>query len=182
VQCPNPVGHYADPACTVPFGSDASAAMTDSGAPPQTSDAAGASPGDASSQDAASTACNLPPTELKALLDRWNAAVNAVATPIDFHWLVCDHFPHPTFKGGTADAYGQFATVLLQFFQQGDDFAFLANNDLFSISLLYVFPSGGVGVNTSFKQLAAFFSSATGFGDQSTATRQALASFLARIP
>ncbi len=114
-------------------------------------------------------------------MDRWNAAVSAAGSGIDFHWLEYDQFPHPTFKGGTEEAYGQFAAVLLQFFQQGDDFAFLANGNLFTTPLLYVFPSGQVGIDTSFEQLAMQFSSSTGFGDAPLDTRQALAAFLARM-
>jgi len=115
-------------------------------------------------------------------MDRWNAANAATPKSVDFAWTEYDRFPHPTFKLGTAEAYGDFAAVLLQFFEQGDDFDFLANGHLFATPLRYVFPSGMIGVDTNFKELATQFSSSTGFGNAPPATRQALAAFLARIP
>lgn len=121
------------------------------------------------------------PLELD-LVNRWNAAATAAGTTLDFHWTRYDQFPHPTYKGGTAGAYGEFASVLLLFFQQGDNFHFLASAQLFSLPLLYVFPSGQVGLNTTFKQMTSELSSSTGFGNQSAATRQALAGYLAQMP
>jgi len=116
-------------------------------------------------------------------MDRWNAANGATLKAVDFTWSEYNLFPHPTFKGGTAQAYGDFAAVLLQFFQQGDDFAFLANGSFFTTPLLYVFPSGQIGIDTSFKELAMDFASGTGiFGSATPATRQGLAQFLAQIP
>ena len=143
---------------------------------------AGGAAVDASTQGAPSSACDLPPAVLQSLLNRWNQADKALVLAIDFRWSPCDQFPHPTFKFGTEEAYGEFATVLLLFFEQGDDFAFLADNHLFGVPLLYVFPSGNIGMNTTFRKLAADFSSPTGFGNQSQATRQALAGFLVQIP
>jgi hypothetical protein len=186
IQCPQPVGQYADSDCTVTIGDDAGTAgaiRSPSIAIGSPSSSGGETASfDASSVGDASTACGLSAAEMQALRDRWNAAAMAAATPFDFTWSPCDQFPHPTFKMGTAEAYGEFAIVLLKFFQQGDDFAFLGNNDVFDVPLLYVFPSGQVGLDTTFKQLSALFSSPSGFGNQSAATRQALAGFLARMP
>jgi hypothetical protein len=116
-------------------------------------------------------------------MDRWNAAARAAGTAIDFNWPTYDQFPHPTFFHGTADAYTQYTAVLLFFFQQGDDFTFLANGHLFNTQLLNVLPSGQVGVNTTFKELATEFSSNTGgFANAPAATLQALAAYLAQMP
>jgi hypothetical protein len=116
------------------------------------------------------------------LLARWNAAADLDTSSFDFHWYRFDQFPHPTYKGGTREAYQAFAEVLLLFFQSGDDFDFLARNQLFELPLVYIFPSGQSGLDTSFKQLATDFSSSTGFGDIPDATRQALKGFLDRMP
>ena len=43
----------------------------------------------------------------------------------DFGWTTFNQFPHPTFKGGSAEAYQAFAKVLLAFFDNGDNFDFL---------------------------------------------------------
>jgi hypothetical protein len=117
----------------------------------------------------------------QALMARWNAAATAAGTSIDFHWTVEDQFPHPTVKGGTAQAYQQFATVLLLFFQRGDDFAFLAQNHLFETPLRFITASGQVDVDTTFQKLATELSSSTGFGNIPDATRQALKGFLDRM-
>jgi hypothetical protein len=165
----------------MPYAGDAAATISaDAGASSESPDASlsvDGSPGDASLP-----VCERPEPVVQALLERWNEVANAAGAPIDFRWSPCDQFPHPTFRGGTAEAYGQFASVLLQFFEQGDDFSFLSQDQLFDAALVYVFPSGMLGLNTSFKQLTAYFSSPNGFGDQSTVTRQALAGYLARMP
>jgi hypothetical protein len=116
------------------------------------------------------------------LMARWNAAADLDTSTLDFHWNRFDQFPHPTYKGGTVEAYQAFAEVLLRFFQSGDDFDFLARNQLFELPLVYIFPSGQNGLDTTFKALAAYFSSSTGFGDIPDATRQALTGFLDRMP
>lgn len=65
--------------------------------------------------------------------------------------------------------------------EQGDDFDFVAGGHLFQTPLLYMFSSGQIGIDTTFQELAAQFSSTTGFGDAPAATRRALAAFLARM-
>jgi hypothetical protein len=182
---------WAIPACgglaTEPVDSNGTAASqgSDSSASAQTTvsqaTSSTASSLGAGTSGAGASAGELPAATEQALMDRWNAAADAADTTIDFHWLEFNQFPHPTYKGGSEDAYGQFAAVLLQFFQQSDDFDFLAGGQLFTVPLIYVFPSGQVGLDTSFQQLAAEFSSSTGYGDAPAATREALAAFLARI-
>jgi hypothetical protein len=131
---------------------------------------------------AAAVTTNDPAVTQAALMMRWNAAAAAADTEgFDFGWTSYDQFPHPTYKGGSPQAYGGFANVLLLFFQSGDNFDFLARNHLFSTRLRYIFPSGQSGLDTSFQELAAFFSSPTGYGDASAETRQALQVFLDRM-
>src|ERR1700689_3580956 len=63
-------------------------------------------------------------------MTRWNKAAEGAtaAGPIGkvgFTWEA-DRFPHPTFKGGSAAAYGAFAGVLVKFLGEKDNFEFLA--------------------------------------------------------
>jgi hypothetical protein len=115
------------------------------------------------------------------LLARWNAAAGASGVAIDFRWPAFDQFPHPTFKGGTAEAYQEFAVVLLTFFRQGDDFDFLARNNLFMLTLSDVFPSGQHGIDTSFLKLAISFSSPDSFGNIPADAQAALKEFADRM-
>src|SRR5690242_11602833 len=39
------------------------------------------------------------------LMARWNAAVDGTPSSFDFHWTAFTQFPHPTYKGGSAEAY-----------------------------------------------------------------------------
>lgn len=106
-----------------------------------------------------------PPSSavVQELMSRWNLAVDGSNATLDFHWRELDEFPHPTFKGGTAQAYGQFASILLVFLQS--NFDFLAQNHLFTMELRDNTTSGQGDVVTSFEQLADSFSSSTAFGD-----------------
>jgi hypothetical protein len=115
------------------------------------------------------------------LMARWNAVVPAADSTFDFHWRAFEQFPHPTYKGGSAEAYRAFATLLLAFFQQGDDFDFLARNHLFGLELVYVFPSGANGLSTNFAELAASFAAPDGYGAIPADTRQALQAIADRI-
>jgi hypothetical protein len=122
------------------------------------------------------------PAQVRAeLMARWNAAADSVPATLDFHWSTFDQFPHPTYKGGTVEAYQQFAVVLLAFFHAPGNFGFLAQNHLFTLHLTYVFPSGQVGLDTTFQQLATTFASPTAYGDLSDSMRTAFADVAARI-
>ncbi|SRR6266478_6035885 len=124
-----------------------------------------------------------PSPEVQAgLLSRWNAVAVGVTVPGfgDFRWPAFDQFPHPTFKGGSAEAYGLFADVLVAFFQREDNFDFLEKNRLFRVSLRDVFPSGQVGIETTFEKLTAELSSNT-WASISDDTRQKLQAFDTRI-
>jgi hypothetical protein len=118
------------------------------------------------------------PALQQALVTRWNDAVDAVGTPIDFHWPSFDKFPHPTFKEGTADAYQQFAAILLEFFRQ--DFAFLEAEHLFQTDIHYDLPAGE-DLHTTFQKLATDFSSPTAFGNIPESSRQEVKGFLDRM-
>ena len=73
---------------------------------------------------------------------------------VTFHWDAFDQFPHPTYKGGTAEESGAFAEVLAAFFERGDNFDFLARMSFLRPRFLYIFPSGQEGLRTSFEELA----------------------------
>src|SRR4051812_20919654 len=92
--------------------------------------------------DAGSTSATMSPEIQQSLMSCWNvvaAGVTTMAGGGDFLWNVFDQFPHPTFKGGSAEAYEHFAGVLVAFFENGDNFDYLAKNRLFTLPLLYVF-------------------------------------------
>jgi len=120
-------------------------------------------------------------TTQRALMTRWNAAADAAGYSNDFSWPSFDQFPHPTFKGGSEEAYQQFAAVLLLFLQSADNFDFLAQHHLFQAPVRNILVTGQIGIDTTFQQLAMDFSSSTGFGNIPEATRQALKSFVARM-
>jgi hypothetical protein len=117
----------------------------------------------------------------QSLLARWNAVASAPVDGFDFHWSTFNQFPHPTFKGGSAEAYQAFAKVLLAFFDDGDNFDFLARNRLFKLHLIYVFPSGQTGVDTNFEDLAVYLTKTDGFPNVPAETRNALAAYVDRI-
>lgn len=117
----------------------------------------------------------------KETMARWNAVADGRTASINFHWDVFNQFPHPTYKGGTAEGYGEFAEVLAGFFERDDNFDFLARNALFQTPLRYIFPSGQDGLDTSFEKLAIYFSSDTAFGDIAPETRARLQADAARI-
>jgi len=117
----------------------------------------------------------------QSLLARWNAVASTGGPTFDFQWTTFEQFPHPTYKGGSSEAYRAFATVLLAFFRNGDDFDFLGRNHLFQLPLVYVFPSGQNGLDTSFEALAKSFSASGAYGDIPADTQQALAAFAVRM-
>jgi hypothetical protein len=79
---------------------------------------------------------------------------------------------------GTPQAYGEFAEVLLAFFQAGDNFDFLTQNQLFRFPLTYTLLNGDD--TWTFEELANYFGTGS-FGSYSEATRAAIAEFAARI-
>jgi hypothetical protein len=86
---------------------------------------------------------------------RWNALPGLQAPPLDFRWPELDRFPHPTFQGGTPEAYRRFAELLVSFLESQENFDYLAKHGLFRLKLRNVFPSGQVGVETTFEELTS---------------------------
>jgi hypothetical protein len=110
------------------------------------------------------------PDAQRALLERWNAAVDATPSPFDFHWTGLNNFPFPTYKGGSAEAYRAFADVLIAFFQSGDNFDFLVRNHLLDAPVLVA-----LGISTSFEGLTDDYARGKyAFAMFSDYTRQAL--------
>ena len=145
--------------------------------------AGGASPGASVGADsgAGGAPANSPPSPavIQEMMSRWNVAVDASNATIDFHWQYVREFPHPTFKGGSAEAYGQFASILLAFLQS--NFDFLAQNHLFTIELDDDTVSGQGGVVTSFEKLADSFSASNAFGDITPDVHDGLVQMAQRI-
>src|SRR4051794_8809268 len=79
----------------------------------------------------ADDAKKLPPEKAMAgAMARWNKAAEGVTAKspigmVGFNWEE-DRFPHPTFKGGSAEGYGAFARVLVKFLDEKGNFEFLA--------------------------------------------------------
>lgn len=77
----------------------------------------------------------------QSMVDRWNqtAADNPssfTAGGWNFNWPTFNQFPHPTFRGGSLEAYQEFARLLLIYTQTGDNFEFLAGYRLFDVELI----------------------------------------------
>ena len=118
----------------------------------------------------------------REVMARWNAVADGRAAAVNSHWSAFEQFPHPTFKFGTAEAYGEFAEVLIAFLERDDNFDFLVRNDLFEMRLRNVLASGQVGIDTSFEELILYFSSDTAFGDIAIETRARLRACAERLP
>lgn len=110
------------------------------------------------------------------LMARWNAVPADAA--FGFQWQSFDEFPHPTFSGGSAQAYQAFADHLVRFYGGGDNFDFVSKNHLFKIHLRYVFDSGQVGIDTTFDALTVDLARTDSI---SAETRQALQTYSDRI-
>lgn len=128
------------------------------------------------------------PTPEKALEEartRWNKAAEGVTAKsplgvIGFTWEA-DYFPHPTFKGGSAEGYGAFAKVLVKFLEEKGNFDYLAENNLFDAKLRYLMPNAKKEPAWTFSQLVTDFSNPKGYGDHDEATRKALKAYAEKI-
>jgi hypothetical protein len=71
------------------------------------------------------------------LRDRWNEVgpKYAVGGFNTFRWPGPNAFPHPTFKGGSNEAYTTFAKALVEFLETGNNFEFMEKNNLFTMEL-----------------------------------------------
>ena len=115
------------------------------------------------------------------IMSRWNAVADGRTSSINFHWGAFEQFPHPTFKFGTAEAYGEFAEVLAGFLERDDNFDFLVDNELFELRLRNVFQSNRIGIDTSFEELAIYFSSTPASSYIAVQTGARLQTFAERI-
>ncbi len=135
--------------------------------------------------DESSTAVSA--VEQQQLMARWNSNVegnpssSSSTEMLDFNWSAFDQFPHPTYQGGSAEAYQTFARLLLTFMQADDSFDYLAKNRLFDNRLGYRMANGDIGVTWSFRELVTEFSSETMFGQIPEETRTGLKEIAARI-
>ena len=103
-----------------------------------------------------------------SMMERWNDYTHGFQIPWDpklgpgnttFRWEEIIYFPHPTFKGGSEQAYESFGLILIGFLS--NEFSYLQNNNLFTYTLIYQFPSGEVALSTTFKDLSAELSEST---------------------
>jgi len=125
------------------------------------------------------------------VMKRWNAVAETLpadltnAKPnfgvVKYSWGQADQFPHPTYKGGSTEAYAGFGRVLLAFLQNDENFQYLADNGYFTAELKYVFPSGQVTNMGTFAKLAEQFSAPNALGKLDEASRQALKAISDRI-
>jgi hypothetical protein len=121
------------------------------------------------------------------MINRWNATVYSNPSGFtaqygfDFLWPTFSQFPHPTYKGGSEAAYQEFARLLLAFMQAGDNFDFLALNQLFDVRLGYAMANGAVTSDWSFRELVNQFSSDTAFGNIDANTRNGLKEVAGKI-
>jgi len=148
------------------------------GTPGSTTNESGPAPGCVSPVDGGTSGTATSALEQEIVV-RWNQAAQSVPTSFTFTWTF-NQFPHPTFKGGSQEAYGEFAQVLLAFFQRGDDFDFLARNCLFRVPFYAVMANGDRGQGWTFEDLAAYFASGV-YGNTAQSTRLALSAFATRI-
>lgn len=117
---------------------------------------------------------------LVELVARWNAAADSIATtlqgfgPMPFHWDGT-HFPHPTFKLGSAEAYGEFAKILLAFLEKDDNLTFVTDNGLASLNLQSgVAGPKGPNAGWTLAELTEQFSRPGAHGTHDEATRKSL--------
>lgn len=120
------------------------------------------------------------------LMTRWNGVAPEFTAeprcfgPINFTWTAPDRFPHPTYKGGSAAAYGAFARALEAFLSNDDHFTFLRKNDLFGAELRYVMPSGQT-TKWTLLGLTEQLSKANAHGNHAPSVRQKLGAFADRM-
>ena len=124
----------------------------------------------------------------QSLMSRWNRVATGITVPlfpggppVDFLWNAFDKFPHPTFRGGSAAAYEAFANILIAFYENGDNFAFLSESRLFRITLSSTLANGMPGVDTTFEQITSQLSSDAWAPLVSAGVRQQLGMFIAKI-
>ena len=140
----------------------------------------------------AATACADDPKGArdKALgeaMARWNKAADGAQVPFPgggatgLEW-VNDVFPHPTFKGGSKEAYGEFARIMVKFLDGKGTFDLLAENALFAHPLRYAPPGGReLKVDWTLGKLITDLAQPGALGDHDEATRKALKGYADKI-
>jgi hypothetical protein len=131
----------------------------------------------------------VPPADVQAeLLKRWNevAADMTFAVPVvgkaNFKWAEYGNFPHPTFRGGSAEAYGAFAKILVAFLQKGDNFDYLTKNGLFTTELETSVSGGSLkGTGWTLAGFVKQFSGPNNFAKLDDGTRKALEELAAKL-
>jgi hypothetical protein len=73
-------------------------------------------------------------TAVIEMMDRWNIAVAEEKADLYFVWNDYDRFPHPTFKGGSKEAYEAFTKVLIKFLSP-NNIAFIRQNNLVELPI-----------------------------------------------
>jgi hypothetical protein len=130
-----------------------------------------------------------PPKEVQAeLLKRWNAVAADLTFDVpvvgkaNFKWTEYGNFPHPTFRGGSGEAYGAFATVLTTFLQKGDNFDYLTKHGLFTTELQTTVPGGPLkGPGWTFAGFVRQFADPKSFAKLDDGTRKAIKELSERI-
>jgi len=73
------------------------------------------------------------PEQTESLRNRWNTAAKGIegtsGSSLDFTWTE-KAFPAPTFRGGSPQAYEQFAEILIAFYSTGDNLEYAKSNGL----------------------------------------------------
>ena len=118
-----------------------------------------------------------PQVDPEELMSRWNAVGDGVMVRGfgNFHWSPFDQFPHPTYKGGSDEAYTRFAEVLVAFYEAGDNFEYLTQHKVFTFVL-----HGALGLTATFESLTALVLSSD-LVQLSAEAHQKLADFYAQI-
>ncbi len=117
---------------------------------------------------------------------RWNKLAEGVTavSPIGvvgFTWEE-NVFPHPTFKGGSENAYGTFAGLLLNYLDAKGNFDYLAENKLFDMPLRYAPPGGKEQkVDWTLGKLINSLGEEVAFGDHNEAVRKGLKAHAKKI-
>jgi hypothetical protein len=132
---------------------------------------------------------NVPSAEVQTeLLKRWKAVAAdmtfdlPVVGKANFKWVEYGNYPHPTFRGGSGEAYGAIAKVLVAFLQKGDNFEYLARNGLFATELETTVPGGSLkGTGWSFAGFVKQFSDPNTFAKLDDDTRKAIKKVSVRI-
>jgi hypothetical protein len=71
-----------------------------------------------------------PSVSDSAFLAKWNDAAQGVtASGRDFQWSAPDDFPHPTYRGGSMDAYTKAAGIVTRLLAQSDTACFASLMD-----------------------------------------------------